>query len=71
VVQVAGALEDSETLQLSEDKQFVKRKAPLVSRDVVIKEMDERLVSAISRLRRMLHRNVAGPSPILVMMFQL
>lgn len=46
VAKVAGALEDSETLQLSEDKQFVKRKAPLVSRDVVIKEMDERSIYA-------------------------
>jgi len=41
-IQVAGALENSETLELSADKQYVKRKAPLVSRDLVIQEMDDR-----------------------------
>jgi len=42
-MQVAGALEGSESLQLSEDRQYVKRKVPLEAREVVIQQTDNRL----------------------------
>ena len=41
-IQVASALEGSETLQLSEDRQWVKRRKPLPSREQIIQETDNR-----------------------------
>lgn len=46
IAKVAGALEGSETLELSEDRQFVKRKVPLESREMIIQQTDSRTIIA-------------------------
>ena len=43
-MQLAEALQDSETLEVSEDKEYVRRKDPLRPRHELIAELDKRTI---------------------------